>query len=152
MQTFLPYPSFEKSMACLDYRRLGKQRVEAYSILRILRGEVGPGSWKNHPAVLMWKGYEAQLWNYGVSACREWISRGYKDTILRKLYDIHGDYESALKKNEMPPWFGRNKFHGSHRSNLLRKDFEFYKKYKWDERPGLPYVWPVKKDGTGLDF
>lgn len=36
MQTFLPYPSFIKSAQCLDNKRLGKQRVEAYQILQIL--------------------------------------------------------------------------------------------------------------------
>ena len=35
MQTFLPYPDFVKSAQCLDYRRLGKQRVEAKQILEI---------------------------------------------------------------------------------------------------------------------
>ena len=28
MQTFLPYKDFGKTAKCLDYRRLGKQRVE----------------------------------------------------------------------------------------------------------------------------
>jgi hypothetical protein len=37
MQTFLPYPNFKKSLQILDYRRLGKQRVEAYQIIRILK-------------------------------------------------------------------------------------------------------------------
>ena len=34
MQTFLPYPDFARSARCLDNRRLGKQRVESYQILR----------------------------------------------------------------------------------------------------------------------
>jgi hypothetical protein len=37
MQTFLPYPDFKKSIKALDYRRLGKQRVEAYQIIRTLK-------------------------------------------------------------------------------------------------------------------
>ena len=37
MQTFLPYEDFTKTAQCLDYKRLGKQRVEAYQILRILK-------------------------------------------------------------------------------------------------------------------
>ena len=40
MQTFLPYPSFTRSLACLDNKRLGKQRVEAKQILMAL--EFGP--------------------------------------------------------------------------------------------------------------
>jgi hypothetical protein len=30
VNTFLPFPSFEASARCLDNKRLGKQRVEAY--------------------------------------------------------------------------------------------------------------------------
>lgn len=36
MQTFLPYKSFEQSAACLDNKRLGKQRVEVLQILKAL--------------------------------------------------------------------------------------------------------------------
>lgn len=39
MQTFLPYADFSMSAKCLDYRRLGKQRVEAMQILNAIRGE-----------------------------------------------------------------------------------------------------------------
>ena len=35
MQTFLPYSDFIKTARCLDYKRLGKQRVEAKRILEI---------------------------------------------------------------------------------------------------------------------
>ncbi len=30
VNTFLPFSSFEASVRCLDNKRLGKQRVEAY--------------------------------------------------------------------------------------------------------------------------
>ena len=33
MQTFLPYPDMIKSAKALDYKRLGKQRVEAKQII-----------------------------------------------------------------------------------------------------------------------
>lgn len=55
MQTFLPYPDFERSAAALDYRRLGKQRIEAYQILQTLQNPE-QRSWRNHPAVRMWRG------------------------------------------------------------------------------------------------
>ncbi len=43
MQTFLPYTDFKQSARCLDYKRLGKQRLEARTILNILegRGKIG---------------------------------------------------------------------------------------------------------------
>ena len=37
MQTFLPYKSFEKSAKCLDYKRLGKQRIETWQIYSALK-------------------------------------------------------------------------------------------------------------------
>lgn len=33
--------------------------------------------------------------------------------------------------------------HASHRSNLLRKEPEYYTQFGWTEPPDLPYVWPV---------
>ena len=39
------------------------------------------------------------------------------------------------------------KFHSSHRANLLRKDSEWYGQYGWDENPESPYVW---RDREGL--
>ena len=61
MQTFLPHSNFRKTARYLDYRRLGKQRVEAYQILNVLTGKSKGNGWKNHPAVKMWKGYENAL-------------------------------------------------------------------------------------------
>ena len=40
MQTFLPFPDFKMSAQVLDYKRLGKQRVEALQILKTLK--IGP--------------------------------------------------------------------------------------------------------------
>jgi hypothetical protein len=36
MQTFLPLPDFIESAKVLDYKRLGKQRVEAWQILKAI--------------------------------------------------------------------------------------------------------------------
>ena len=59
VNTFLPYPDFVKSAKILDYKRLGKQRVEAWQILRALRGETK--GWRNHPATNLWRGHEKAL-------------------------------------------------------------------------------------------
>jgi len=42
-----------------------------------------------------------------------------------------------------PKWFGKKEFHDSHKSNLLRKDKEFYSKFGWKEKDNLDYVWPT---------
>ena len=36
MQTFLPYESFKQSARVLDWRRLGKQRVEGMQIINAI--------------------------------------------------------------------------------------------------------------------
>lgn len=138
MQTFLPYPSFIKSAECLDYRRLGKQRVEAKQILDTLKY----GSrWKNHPAVKMWEGYEEALALYHDIIISEWIRRGYNNNMQYNWgYSI---------QTIMPHWFGNYDFHASHRSNLLRKNYEFYSKYGWKEPDTLDYVWPCGRSAIG---
>jgi hypothetical protein len=149
MQTFLPHPNFKKTAKLLDYRRLGKQRVEAWQILNTLRkieqgvttittktGKVRKLGWTNHPAVLMWKGYESALTAYYNTMIREWVARGYNNTMEIIQEDKNIVY---------PKWLGDKDFHGSHRANLLRKDHEFYSKYGWSESSDLPYIWPVER-------
>lgn len=70
MQTFLPYADFAKSAQVLDYRRLGKQRVECLQILNALTGK--STGWVNHPVVRAWKGHELSLCCYGLRVCTEW--------------------------------------------------------------------------------
>jgi hypothetical protein len=143
MQTFLPYADFAKSAQCLDYRRLGKQRVECKQILRALGVQVGeqiikPSGWSNHPAVRMWRGHESCLMYYAQQICLEWIKRGYNDTLL--------DQFTALRDPDVwsvPSWLGDSEFHDSHKSNLKRKDIVHYGA-QWPTVPAnLPYIWPV---------
>jgi hypothetical protein len=142
MQTFLPYDDFKKSALVLDRRRLGKQRVEAMQILSILAGRGKSGAWINHPAVKMWRGYEWALFQYIKAVCAAWTGFGYKDTCLEKSKRIIKSL--GVIKKEMPPWLGRQDFHNSHRSNLLRKNKEFYARYfNNDISDDLPYIWPV---------
>jgi len=137
MQTFLPHPDFTESAKCLDYRRLGKQRVECIQLLNALRGETS--AWANHPACKMWRGHEYALAEYGVVICQEWRRRGYRDTCMDKLIRIRDQYCD----NGFPSWFGNKAFHASHRSNLLRKDPTHYRAFGWSEPPTLEYVWPI---------
>lgn len=133
MQTFLPYPDFARSAACLDSQRLGKQRVEAYQILNTLADPTRRG-WRNHPAVSMWRGYEDALRLYMNAMITEWARRGYRNTMA--LARVAGP-------PRLPSWLGDPAFHASHRANLLRKNPEFYSRYGWTESPDLPYIWPI---------
>ncbi|MBF0481604.1 MAG: hypothetical protein HQK81_01365 [Desulfovibrionaceae bacterium] len=135
MQTFLPYPDFYSSAACLDYRRLGKQRLEAKNILKILAGETSSKAWRNHPAVLMWRGGEDALREYYNACLAEWISRGYRNTMLPERL--------PAARPPKPWWFGLERFHAAHRANLLRKDPTYYGQFGWKEDPAMEYWWPV---------
>jgi hypothetical protein len=88
----------------------------------------------------MWKGYTKALALYGYAMCVEWRNRGFKDTLLEYFSKR---VDPNFKESSFPPWFGNRKFHMSHKSNLLRKDKQFYSKYKWNVPDNLDYVWPV---------
>ena len=133
MQTFLPYADFQKSVEVLDYRRLGKQRVETFQVLNILLERTPTKGWRNHPVTLMWTGYESALKLYQNITIYECVSRGYKNNMRYE--------EVNLDSVVMPAWFGIEEFHRSHRSNLLRKDFGYYSQY-FDEPNDLEYYWP----------
>lgn len=140
MNTFLPYKGFATSAACLDNKRLGKQRVEAWQIyLALTRDDYG---WKNHPAVKMWRGYEGKLLEYGNAICTEWVLRGYNDSMLPRFLSqvIH---HPALVQWREPVWL-TDGFCNAHRSNLLRKDSVWYSQFNWNVPNDLPYIWPVK--------
>ena len=133
MQTFLPYEDFQKSFEALDYRRLGKQRVEAYQILNVLLSRNNRKGWRNHPATKMGVGYENALKLYANMCIDEWKERGYVNNMKYEVID------GAVV---MPPWMGDKAFHLSHRSNLVRKLPEYGKLWP-DVSPDLPYIWPV---------
>lgn len=136
MQTFLPYADFENSAKVLDYRRLGKQRGEALQILYALT--IPNYGWPlNHPAIKMWAGYERALAQYGIVICEDWLGRGYEDNTLIKIQEFLG--RGRIK---YPPWLGNRRFHISHRSNLIRKFPEYYRRYWPKLRSDLEYVWP----------
>lgn len=141
MQTFVPNgEDFVLTAAILDWRRLGKQRVEGLQILRTLAG-ITKG-WRNHPAVKMWEGYEDVLATYTVDMCHQWIIRGYRDTVLAQVYDLcpHLPPKHMLLT---PNWLDDCDVIESHRSNLVRKYPEHYRRYWPDVPDNLPYKWPV---------
>lgn len=143
MQTFLPYSDFAQSAKALDYRRLGKQRVEVKQLLLALGVPVGThtpksSSWINHPAAKMWKLYLPALAAYGRVICREWRARGYNDSLLPQFEALFPG--EPLRR---PRWLGDEQFHRSHQSNLIRKDWDYYS----PQFPGVPdnleYIWPI---------
>lgn len=148
MQTFLPYPDFKESLEVLDYRRLGKQRVETHQVLNVLLKRVQPKmkkdgtfyyGWENHVVTRMWRGYEEALKAYFNESVRQWVSRGYKNTM---------EFEVVNYDNfHLPSWFGREDIHQSHRFKLAWKQWDWYYD-KFEDVVCKPidepeYVWPV---------
>lgn len=142
MQTFLPYASFEKSARCLDNKRLGKQRVEVYQILRALMGKTH--GWRNHPAVRMWEDCEATLTLYGMFCCDEWVRREFRDTTKEKILALIPEHGKTFL--ETPWWWGVPAFHRSHRRALLAKNQVWYRKWFPNEEPVIDYWWPTKHE------
>jgi Pyrimidine dimer DNA glycosylase len=130
MQTFLPLADLKASVEVLDWRRLGKQRVEAMQIINALLGR--SKGWVSHPATLMWARNVSGLMAYHDFCIDEWVRRGYRNTMQK--YD--------RRAYTLPAWFGDERFHASHRAALLHKDPEFYSRYDWREEPALNYLWP----------
>jgi len=136
MQTFVPYPDSELSASLLDDRRLNKQRVETFQILRAITDDTY--GWQNHPAVQMWRGHVGALRVYGLAMCDVWSARGGNDNA-----DLRGRiaaFDSADVSS--PAWWGDDRVHASHRGNLIRKDADWYGRF-WDDEP-CPYFWPLQ--------
>lgn len=149
MQTFLPYADFAESARSLDLRRLGKQIIENRQINKaIIDPDYG---WQNHPAVNMWRGYQTALFWYAAECADEWTERRGKmhgawvnmlnDDMVAYVF-LHMERSAGTLK--LPPFIGDEAFHRSHRSNLLRKDYEHYSQFFGTDTPtDLDYIWPV---------
>lgn len=158
MITWLPYPVFYDSVHCLNDYHLGRVMFEAGVILDHLVGTGHEKVWKRHRASIMWRGYESALGFYWSLSVREYADRG-RISMRAVPYDFRHDYTTntlhyaadkfvPLDQIEYPEWLGNEDFHASHRSNLLRKDKDFYSLYRWGEPDDLPYLWPLQE---GLD-
>lgn len=152
MQSFLPYPNFAESAKVLDYRRLGKQRVECKQMLhalgyaivdrQLIPTEARTTGWVNHPCTAMWRGYEHALAVYMAYMVSEWVSRGYNNT-MEFVEDSVGNHPDNVT---MPPWMGDELVHSSHRSRLMQKAPEHYKQFGWADNPTMRYWWPIMQD------
>lgn len=121
MQTFHPSVSHIATAMALDYRRLGKQRVECKQILLALLGE--SRGWVNHPVTKRWSGYERELCRYAIAICEVWRAKGYRDSLLpyfqAKLKEL------PASSDEFPPWL-TPEFSRGHRALLYSKDPTYY--------------------------
>jgi hypothetical protein len=160
VQTFLSYKSFYKCAKHLDNKRLNKQITEALQIRDALdmldsKGNMKPSAlkawkkkrkkegkstkrqpgWIHHPAVLMWIGYEEALEAYSYYMWIEWVKVRHKN---------HKASPKVPKANyKKPPWIVPTLLK-THRSNLLRKEYRFYRRYGWTVSKKMDYYWPYR--------
>lgn len=130
MQTFLPSRDFSTAANMLDSKRLNKQILEGYQILKVLNNPDPRAGWRNHPAVKMWKGYENTLFIYIMAMVKEARMRGIKTD---KNWDNLINLRVATIKNwgsGYPKWYQNsetlNRIITTHRANLYKKDPEYY--------------------------
>lgn len=135
MQTFVFAQNFAVIAQTLDNKRLGKQRVETYQILNTLSGK--SSGWVNHPATRMWQGYEFSLAVYGSVMCEIWKERGFRDSLQEKFKEAISSFRN--QNTEEPWWLEDPLLHLTHKSNLMRKEPDWY---KWDVPDNIPYIWP----------
>ena len=152
VQTFLPYPDFERSARALDLKRLGKQRVEGIQVIRALtRTDYG---WRHHPAVLMWRGHPEALGRYALTCCAVWSELGFADTCAATIgTDLRAAGVTTVRTQaelaaagRLPTWLGDPDFHRSHQSALLRKDPAHYGPLFPGVPDDLEYVWPTRRE------
>jgi hypothetical protein len=118
MQTFLSSYDLRKNAEVLDNKRLFKQLLEGYQILKTLTTNTG---WIHHPAVIQWKNHEPALLKYIESIWIECQARGIAlDSQLyfnsKKLIE-----DMSMSPTQNPAWWGREDIISSHRGRLLCK-------------------------------
>jgi len=151
MQTFLNEATFEHCARHLDPIRLRKQFVEARQIMDVLL-ENPKARWRNHPAVLQWKGYEPALYNYAMEIGWEIKRRGWKYQKNMEVLDLHFAKHLSRRPFEYPDWWLdaelKAKIIKTHRARLHEKDPVFYEKYVAESEekkvccPRCNYFWP----------
>jgi len=134
MQTFLPSKDFNESAKMLDSKRLNKQILEAYQILRVLSGVNEGNGWVNHPAVKMWRGSEYILFTYATAMLREADVRGIKTDKNRSNLNLIRNFAMKNWGTSFPAWYKNpqelKRVVATHKSNLFIKDEEFYYEFK----------------------
>lgn len=119
IQVFMPYNNFFMSTKCLDDKRLGNQ------IYRECKTLIN-GKWPNHPISKMWKNYKYSLCLYAIKGLWELMIR-------KRFYPHHFKFYinklKTLKNTGTPPFIYDEEFINSHKSNLLRKNYNYYKQF-----------------------
>ena len=147
VNTFLPYASLEATARALDFRRLGKQRVEAWQIWNVLRRaeEVHPPSaglgdapWDAKRA---WAEEAAQLWKKATGKRLGWATHpavvlwvGHRNGLALYYnamlvgWEVRGGHNRILQpllvpeETTLPAWTRSPALHNAFRWKLITKE------------------------------
>lgn len=136
-------PTAEETARTLDPERLGKQRIEALTSARLVLGQTDKPGWAAHPIVDAWRPYVSWLVQVYVPAnLSEWEGRGYRNERSREAWRA---LLPLVEDDEpLPPaWLGSDIIR-SHRSYLLRRHPEWYRRLWPDQPDDLPLLWPAR--------
>ena len=154
MQTFIPDKAFDNSAKILDNKRLNKQILEGYQILKVLNNPDPRAAWRNHPAAKMWEGHEQALFEYIMAMVKQAEFRGIKtDKNKENLFSLRLQTLSNWG-NGLPKWYNNKeelkRITDSHKANLYRKDPEYYFDFaQYKAEPccdTCQYYWPTHKE------
>lgn len=128
----MPYPDIVKSVSCLDPKRLGNQVYrEALILIR--------GGWPNHPCSKIWKNHKHWLAKYCLAGLDELWRRG---RYYPKWYEVFNNYLKEFPDTGLPPIVYDERFCLGMKSNLIRKNAEYYRPIFGPNIPdNLPYIW-----------
>ena len=91
----------------------------------------------------MWHGHEGYFSIYGEQMSREWIRRGFRDTLMQRFHEFRAQWYAQGHASLMgpPEWMKSGALERvieSHKSNLVRKDPLYYRPRFPDVPPDLP--------------
>ena len=149
VNTFLPYASLEATARALDFRRLGKQRVEAWQIWNVLRRaeEVHPPSdglgdapWDAKRA---WAEEAARLWKKATGKRLGWATHpavvlwvGHRNGLALYYnamlvgWEVRGGHNRILQpllvpeETTLPAWTRSPALHNAFRWKLITKELD----------------------------
>lgn len=88
-------------------------------------------------------GHEHHLFLYIVALQEECMRRGIAGSAaFVKAETLSSQFKLEKKRPLPPPWLGDKAFHRSHKSNLVRKNPDHYRKFFPNVPDDLDYIYP----------
>ena len=137
MQVFIVGTPLETAMA-LDKRRLNKQIIECKQILDALEGAK---AWRNHPAILQYRGYTG--WLIAYQSCLRYY---YKGTYVKNTcYDCEVVLRNCLAAERLceslTPPFHTKEYFDQMKRRLYTKDPDYYRQWEHLGKSEINYYW-----------